>query len=79
MGGCPPGVNHENVAALLDETKLLKRKRRCAKLLLEQSNRPAYAARGNAVLRQTLDAAKGHQIAKTVEAFAPSGLRPDQL
>jgi hypothetical protein len=34
---------------------------------------------GYFILRETLKTAKGYQIAKTVETFTPTGLRPYQL
>jgi len=70
--------DNKHLAALVENLKLLQRQCRPGELLLDKADGAAQTARGDFLLRDALDGAKGDEVAKAVKAFAPAGLRCDQ-
>lgn len=64
--------NYEDLAAVVEEAKLLNRKRICAELLLKDSNDLAQAAGRDSILREALDRADGNKVAEGIKMLAPS-------
>jgi hypothetical protein len=69
----------QDVAALFDEAQLLQRKRLRTELILDQLDGAAHAQRGDAIIGEALDGAESDEVAKSVEALAPSRAWADQM
>ena len=76
------GRNDEDFAAKFDEAKFLERGVRFTELrrefLLHETEGATDATRGNAAVGEAFDGAKGDEVAKAIEVFAPAGVGRNQ-